>query len=247
MGTPQPTSAKPKTVLDQISTHWPVLGDPLQFTMCYASAIQAYLEALLKNRHDAEEVLQDFLLHGLMRGFVRAEQIRGRFRDYLKAAVRHAAIDHLRRQRLPRQGGINLTEIPSGEDPIETAWVDEWRRCLLARAWEALYRRQRRTSGNFCHTALRLASEHCEETSEALAGRAAAELGRPVSAAAFRQQVSRARRFFAELLLDEVAKTLEQPNPDQIADEMTEIGLMVYVRDFLPADWRERARQSDSE
>ncbi len=233
-----------QAVLDQISTCWPALSDPTQFALRYATAIQHYLQAIIKNPHDVEEVLQDFLLRGLLHGFVRTDLLRGRFRDYLKAAVRNSALDHLRRRPLPQDHSRDLDELPVAEDnaPMHQAWVAEWRRCVLDRAWEALYRHQRRSPGNLFHTVLRLASEHPEEESPALAVRAAALAGRPLGAAAFRKQLSRARRVFAELVIEEVSQTLAQPNPEDVEAELVELGLFLYVRDFLPADWRESGK-----
>ncbi len=230
-----------QAILDQISTRWPALSDPTQFVMRYATAIQHYLHALIKNPHDVEEVLQDFLLRGLLHGFVRTGQLRGRFRDYLKAAVRNAALDHLRKRTLPREPLLDLDKLSLGEDsgPTQQTWVAEWRRCVLDRAWEALYRHQRRSPGNLFHTVLRLASEHPDEESPALADRAATLAGRPLGAAAFRKQLSRARRLFAELVIKEVAQTLADPAPEHIESELVELGLFPYVREFLPGDWRE--------
>src|SRR4051812_10671065 len=89
--------------LDQISTHSPMIEDPGQFVLRYAPAIRSYLRALLKDSDGAEEVSQDFLVRGLLRGFVRTTELRGRFRHYLKAAVRNAAMNHLQRRRPPAQ------------------------------------------------------------------------------------------------------------------------------------------------
>src|SRR5947208_16957069 len=99
MEPPPAAPSGPHSRLDQISTRWAVVNDPLQFMLRYGPAIQRYLSALIKNPHDVEEVLQDFLLRGLQRGFVRTESLRGRFRDYLKTAVRNAALTHYRRRQ----------------------------------------------------------------------------------------------------------------------------------------------------
>lgn len=241
-----PPAPLAQSSLDQISTRWPVISDPIQFTFCYAPAIQRYLETIVKNRHDAEEILQDFLLRGLRRGFARAADVRGRFRTYLKVAVRHAAVDRLRRGRLTLQGDFDLGQVPDTA-ASEHTWVSEWRQCVLARAWEALYKHQRQSPANFFHTALRLAVEHEADDSPALACRAAQMEGRPINAAAFRQQLSRARRLFAELLLREVAQTLEHPTPEDLEAELMEVGLLPYVRDFLPPDWRSHGTLTASE
>jgi RNA polymerase sigma-70 factor (ECF subfamily) len=229
--------------LDQISTRWPQIKDPVQFVMRYAPAIQKYLEALLKNSHDAEELTQDFLLRGILHGFVRTSQLRGRFRDYLKTAVRNAALTYLQRRRRTRPGGARPEHLSDPAAPPSRAdedWLAEWRQCVLDRAWQALERHQSRSPGNLAHTVLRLATDHPDDDSATLAARAMALIGRPFRADAFRKQLSRARRLFAELLVAEVAHTLERPTPAEVELELVETGLMPYVLPYLPDDWHER-------
>src|SRR6202007_2755458 len=83
--------------LDDISTEWEVVRDPPRFVLRYAPAIQRYFRGLIKNRHDAEKVSQDFFLRVSQQCFVHTRKEGGRFRDYLKAAVRHAALSFLKR------------------------------------------------------------------------------------------------------------------------------------------------------
>jgi hypothetical protein len=64
--------ARPAPGLDQISTHWSAIHDPASFTLRYAPAIRAYLLALLRDGHEADEAAQEFLLRVVERGFVRA-------------------------------------------------------------------------------------------------------------------------------------------------------------------------------
>ncbi|HND56458.1 MAG TPA: hypothetical protein PLV92_28765, partial [Pirellulaceae bacterium] len=49
------------SLLAEISTRWGQLNDPLQFVMRYATAIQCYLRAVVRNHADAEDVGQEFL------------------------------------------------------------------------------------------------------------------------------------------------------------------------------------------
>jgi DNA-directed RNA polymerase specialized sigma24 family protein len=227
--------SQPARRLDQISTYWPALGDPVQFTLRYAPAIERYLYALLRDPHEVEEALQDFLVRGLERGFVRpGGPLSGRFRDYLKAAVRNAAIDRLRQRRLPQQGDLDLTEVPGDEaEEADRRWVEQWRQCVLGRVWEALHAQQKRSAGNLFHLALRLAVEHPEEDSAALAARASAQSGQALSAEAFRKQLSRARRRFAELLVEEVRRTLQDSGRDRVEEELAALGLLSYVSGAL--------------
>jgi RNA polymerase sigma-70 factor (ECF subfamily) len=223
--------------LHEISTRWPLIRDPIQFVLRYAPAIRKYLEALLRNTHDAEDVAQDFLLKGILSGFVRTEQLRGRFRDYLKTAVRNTALNHLQRRRPASLDAADMVRVPDPHDETAAAeeqWVAEWRGCVLDRALQALDAHQRQAPDSLFYTAVRLSLDHPDEDSTALAARASALTGRTVQAAAFRKQLSRARHRFAELVVDEVRNTLEQPTPERVAEELAELGLLEQLRDYLP-------------
>lgn len=242
--TPRDSSAWLAANLSQISTRWPLISDPVQFVFRYAEPIQRYLGAIIKNPHDAEEVVQDFLLRAFQHGFVPERIIHGKFRNYLKAAVRNAAISHFRRQETANRhlvdGKENLLLDAAADAPDEAGqrWLEQWRQCLLDRVWQALDHHQRRSPDNLAYTALRLIVDFPQEDSESLAARASQIADRPVRAPAFRKHVSRARRTFAQLLVEEVAKTLERPTPESVEDELVEIGLMPYLRPLLPPDWR---------
>jgi RNA polymerase sigma-70 factor (ECF subfamily) len=226
---------RPDSRLDQITTRWSTLQDPLQFVRRYATAIRKYLEALLRNPHDAEEAAQEIMLHFVKQGFAKADPARGRFRDYLKRAVRNAAFK--RQRKRPVQLGEEDVARLAVTDPAfvraEQEWLAEWQRCLLNRAWRALEEQQQRSPRNLAHTVLRLTIEHPDEDSPELAERAGRESGRPLKVEAFRKQLSRARRLFAELVRGEVAQTLDDPTPEEIDEELAEIGLRKYLRRYL--------------
>src|SRR6266567_4572428 len=117
-----------------------MLDDPSRFMMRYAAPIQSYVGVIIHNRHDAEEVIQDFLVRVMTHGFAGATPGRGRFRDYLKAAVRNAAAAHLRKAKASqlRQEQSPAEPPKSTEDAaqeFEQHWVQHWRQCVLDRAW----------------------------------------------------------------------------------------------------------------
>lgn len=228
---------EPHSFLDQISTRWAFVNDPSQFVMRYAPAIRNYMGAIIKNQHDAEEAAQDFLLRAVRRGFTSADPDRGRFRDYLKAAVRHAAFKQLHRRRPVALDDLANAAVDHAVQRADHDWNADWQRCVLGRVWRSLERHQMEHDGNLCHTVLRLAVDFPEEDSVKLAARAAALTGHPLRADAYRKQLSRARRLFAEMLLDEIKQTVENPTHGLIEEELIELGLMEYVRDFLPDGW----------
>jgi RNA polymerase sigma-70 factor (ECF subfamily) len=233
------TAPPPRRILEQISTHWPLIRDPAQFVLRYAPAIEAYLGALVRDPHAVEEITQDFLLRVVERGLIPEENLRGRFRNYLKAAVRNAALTHFRRRPTLLLDEDALRSLPAdAPDPTDDDWLREWRRCLLDRVWESLEQQERRSTGNYAYTALRLTTDHPQADSVELAERTSAAVGRPLRPDAFRKQVSRARRDFARYLLEEVVRTVENPTPERVEEELIEVGLMPFLRPFLPDDWR---------
>lgn len=239
---PRPAPEVP-SLLEQISTRWPLISDPLQFVLRYAPALRSYLTALIKDPHDAEDVAQSFLLRMVSQPFSPERMRGGRFRDYLKAALRNAACTHFRRAHRLRGEAAELDRVPApaAESEAETAWLAEWRNCLLNRAWEDLEHHERQAPDGLAYTVLRLAADHPDEDSPALAARAAARVGRGISPEAFRKQLSRARRRFAQLLANAVRQTLERPRPQDVVEELSDLGLMEYVRDFLPESFRRPA------
>ena len=232
-------------LLNQITTRWSIVNDPAKVVVRYAPAIRGYLQALLRDPHDADEVAQEFAVHVLNHKFDNASPQRGRFRDYVKVAARNAALGYLRRRK---RGGkaTTLSEtlertLPndSDPDPISAAndeWIVQWRRCLLDKVWRAIEVHEQRSPGNLYYTALRLSVDLPEEDSESLAARVSAKISKPMRADAFRKQLSRGRRMFAELLVEEVAATMHQPSASEIEEELSDLGLMSYLKDYLPEE-----------
>jgi hypothetical protein len=224
---------QPREGLAHISTDWPSVTDPTRFVLRYAPPIRGYLQLLLPQPADVDEVLQDLLLSVLERGFRPDRVRRGRFRDYLIATVRYRAWRYLRR-KTPRPLTAEQAErlrAPPEAAPGDAEWLAGWRQCLLDRAWERLEGKERRSPGNWHYTALKLATDHPDADSKALAARVPADP--PLSAMAFRKQLSRARAAFARALVDEVGRTLEEPTPDSVTEELAAVGLLEYVRPYL--------------
>jgi len=88
------------------------------------------------------------------------------------------------------------------------------------------------------HTILKLRSENPELNSAALAQRLTEQTGTNYTAANVRQQLHRAKFRFAQFLVQEVGNSLDWPIPDEVEEELIDLGLIKYVRDFLPDDWK---------
>ncbi len=225
--------ATPKSVLEQISTCWPLINNPVQFVMRYARAIRKYVGAVVRDTDQAEEVAQDFLVQVFGKGFCPENVSRGRFRDYLKSAVRYVAISHLRKRRDSPISEEMLASLVRPNSEADRAWASEWRSCLLERVWQMLEMYQRETSGKLYYSVLRQYVDDPEADSEAHAARLSQKLGRPVRADAFRQYLSRARRQFAKLVVEEVRRTLQDPTREDIEQELLDLELMSQVKGYL--------------
>lgn len=223
----------PRSMLEQISTRWPMIQSPVQFVMRYARAIQRYVAAMLRDPHEAEEVTQDFLLKVLAKGFCPENVSRGRFRDYLRSAVRYVAISHLRKGKPSLLGESELAELTREEAPADAAWQADWREVLLERVWQGLEAWQQSNSGNLYYTVLRQFTSDASADSTRHAARLSESTGKPVTPESFRQTLHRARRQFAQILVDEVRRTLESPTAASVEEELIDLELMPYVRDFL--------------
>lgn len=228
---------EPRSILEQISTRWSEVGNPIQFVYRYGPAVRAYLAALVADPHDAEDVTQDFLLRMIRQPTLTPERVqRGRFRDYLKAALRNAATDHFRKKGGHARAASGVPElVPAAAEPsADSAYDLEWRKVLLDRCWDALEAQERASADNLGYSVLRLTVDRPDADSAALAAELSARVGRAVTPEAFRKQRSRARKAFAQLLVNEVRQTLEAPTADGVVGELTDLGLLEYVREYLP-------------
>jgi Sigma-70 region 2 len=216
-----------------ISTDWPSITDPTKFVLRYAAAIRGYLEALLPQPSDVDEVLQEILLYVLERGFTPERVRRGRFRDYLVATVRYSAWRYLRgKKNRPRSAAqADGRKAPEQAAPEEAQWLTDWRQCLLDWAWATLEFKQRHSPGNWHFTVLKLTTDNPDADSKQLAAQVAAVPA--LTTVAFRKQLSRARAAFARALVEEVERTLTNPTAEAVLEELADVGLLDYVRPYL--------------
>lgn len=202
----------------------------------YGGAVRRYLCACLRDADAADEVFQEFALRFVRGDFRSVDPQRGRFRAFVKTVVYRLMIDH--RRRKGRTGkehalGVDPAARPECDDnAADELFLSSWRDELLARAWRGLEEYEQKT-GSAYHTALRLRVDEPELRSNDLAVRLTDRLGKPMTPEAVRVLVHRARDRFAEILLDAVASSIEDPSPDAIEEELIDLRLLDYCRDTL--------------
>jgi RNA polymerase sigma-70 factor (ECF subfamily) len=202
----------------------------------YSGAIRRYLLGAVRDQDDAEELFQEFayrFLHGDLRG---ANRERGRFRDFVKGVLFHLIADfHNRRKKRPRALTPDQPE-PAVDPPslldIDRTFLRNWREALLARCWSLLESIEKDT-GHLYYTVLRFRFEHAELSSAEMASKLSTQIGKPVTSAGVRQTLHRARDKYADLLIEEVAHSLDHPTVEHLEQELEDLGLLEHCRPAL--------------
>lgn len=232
--------------LSQIETMWTVVRQAHAGTADEAGAAQArllkryslaisrYLRGALRDNEAADDLFQEFALRLVRGDFKRADPERGKFRRFIKTSLYHLVVDHQRRRHArPLLGEVH--EPIDHAEPLaesEARFIADWRAELLRRAGQALAERDGQT-GQHLFAVLRLRADQPELRSAELAERLTAELGQAVSAGWVRKRLHQAREKFADLLLDEVAHSLETSSSNELEEELIELGLLDYCRENL--------------
>jgi RNA polymerase sigma-70 factor (ECF subfamily) len=211
-------------------------SDALRLLMLrYSGAVHRYL---LKTVGDAEEVNdldQEFALRFLKGKFLNYDPKVGRFRDYVKRAVRNLMIDYYRRKDKTRRldTSMELKVVgQNGLEDLEERIIEAWRDDLLDRAWDSLHDHEKRT-GQPYHTVLKFRVTHPDETAAEMAEQISPTLGRPLSAGAFRQLLQRAREKWAGSLIDEVKLSLKSPSRENVEEELADLRLLHLCKPVL--------------
>jgi RNA polymerase sigma-70 factor (ECF subfamily) len=200
----------------------------------YCGAIYRYLLGMVRDPDTAEELSQEFALRFVRQGFKGVRPERGRFRDFVKKALSNLVADHFRRLRT-RAGPLATDQVPAAVDDVdagEAEFIRHWRGELLGRAWESLAAEDS-ASGRQFYAVLRWRVEHPREPASRLASSLPARSGKSLTEGAVRVTLHRARERFADLLLDEVARSLETADLERIEQELIDLDLFTYCRPAL--------------
>jgi len=241
-------SFSPRLVM--IETQWSLLrkahqaslvtGNEARSTlvMRYSTAIRSYVRAMTGNDQDADEIAQDTVVRLLKGDFAGANPERGRFRDLLKVAVRNMVRNHWDKQNRRKGVDYDLEFVEGNEDTqLDDAWESSWRQNVLDIAWSQLRDYQEQTSGSVAFSVLKLRAEQPQLDSTQLAAELSTQIGREIKPAAVRQQLRRARVRFAELLVEEIANGLDQPDRGRIQEELISLGIYENIKDVIPKQW----------
>lgn len=230
--------------LSRISTIWTVMdqahkGPPEAASAArelllqrYGPAVRRYLLGALRDPDAADDLTQEFAL-SLVRGeFKGADPTRGRFRNYVRSVLIHL-LNRYRKRELKRPRAVPANDpvlaglccLPEDRD---AEFRSSWRHTLLDRANGALADAQ-----PVYHAVLRCRRDHPEARSAELARRVGERLGRTFTADNVRQTLHRARELFADLLLNEVAQSLENPTLERVEEELCELELLDHCRPAL--------------
>jgi RNA polymerase sigma-70 factor (ECF subfamily) len=232
-----------KDRLSQISTLWTVLFQAHQATgdaavtakqalvQRYCSAVYRYLLGAVGTEEVAADLAQEFALRFLRGDFQRADPQRGRFRNYLKTALVHLVNDHYRaQQQQPRPfapDGPEAAVSPQRDPDSDLDFLASWREELLERTWAALAQ----VNAPY-HAVLLFRVSNPEMASSQMAEQLSAQLGKPVTAAWVRKTQQRAHDKYAELLIEEVAVSLEQ-DTESLEQELADLDLLRYCKAAL--------------
>jgi RNA polymerase sigma factor (sigma-70 family) len=247
------------TPLQDMVTRWSLLidaqktqGDAAedarnQLIVRYHRAVYRYVLRLLGDEHAAAELLSDFVvrLKEVAPFIKRADPSKGRFRHYLQAVLWRMVQDY-HRQRQRRKNRLERLakkheepEYPEPSSADEQEFLQVWRRDILDQVWTALDVLER-DRGKPYATLFRLlpADDQPQPRSEELAQKLSMALGKTYSRDATRQLLHRGRELFADLLVNEIRRTLEakgdKPTVDDIQQELISLGLFnAYCKKVL--------------
>jgi RNA polymerase sigma factor (sigma-70 family) len=187
----------------------------------YHDAVTRYIYLKVRDKHLADEVLQEFwtkLLTGKLSG---ADKSKGRFRDYLRTVLHRLIIDHFRTRK--------LQPLPPG-DLLDSSRPDAdfdqvWREAVINRVWARLETYQASTPKNRYATVLQLRRDYPKASIDEIAVKLGEMTRVQVTPEAFRKNLQRARAKFIELLVQELRETIHPISPEAIEAEIYDLGL----------------------
>jgi RNA polymerase sigma factor (sigma-70 family) len=200
----------------------------------YRGAVYQYLLGATRNPDVADDLFQEFATRLCSGKFATANPERGKFRNFLRTALINLINDY--RRQNARTGGFTNDEEPPAETTetkdLDRLYVDALRDDLLNVTWN-LVRCFEQELGQPYYTVLRSRISQPEMNSEALAAWLNEQSGgqSQYTAASIRKTLQRARSYFADVLIEEVAQRLGTHQLDEIERELIDLGLFAYCKE----------------
>jgi RNA polymerase sigma factor (sigma-70 family) len=204
----------------------------------YHGAVNRYLLTRLGDPHAVDEVYEIYVdrvkeNHPFLQ---RADMEKGRFRHYLRRILQNLIIDHYRRQqskgeqRLPAELEADVFVAPPLTNEEEEQFRREWVSELMHHTWKALETLSRAKDKPFYDLML-FKAENPQSRSRQVAEHFSKLWGKSVTEANVRQMLHRGQELLSDLLLDEVAHSLEKRlesavTADQVEEELVELQLL---------------------
>jgi RNA polymerase sigma factor (sigma-70 family) len=244
-----PESLMDEPRIDAIATRWSLVRHPgpghapestaearKLLVLRYAAAIRRYVGAMVRDDEQAAELSQDVVVR-LMRGdFAGADPEKGRFRDLLKVAIRNMVRNHWQRSARDRRHEANLELVTDDAlEEQEREWTAAWQRSVIQHAWARIDEADRRPAAggkaNSPMDVLKLRIEHPDASTAELANLLSARWKTEVKPDNCRQLLSRARKRFAAVLIDEVRSGLDDESDDRLQEELAALKLLEWIGD----------------
>lgn len=214
-----------------VTTHWSVVlaaqRNPAGVDVALEQLCRVYwwpLYAFVRRRgygiHDAQDLTQEFFARLLAKDFLGAvDRTKGKFRSFLLAALEHFLAKEWRRSNAQKRGGgctfISIDDatescyqqIPVAHSTPEQIYDQQWAVTLQQQALDHL-KAEHAARGKLALYKATYQLIPREKSSQSRAG-LAAQLG--MTEAALKMTLSRMRERYVELILAEVAKTVNSP------------------------------------
>jgi len=216
---PLDESGRTKVNLVRSSQPWTEADSAAGFVLRYLTPMRRSLTAALGSTSEADRALKLFLGHLVSVGF--GEHRQGRLRDFLIKGIRSAAKNRINEMPPEQRNRVRLDEVTADSK----AWITLWREGLLERAWRSLERQEHAHPDTPVYSLLHSATRNPQATPEMLAAQLATDENISLDPQQVPGLLASARAVFAQLIADEVAETLDDPNEESVKQEIARLGL----------------------
>ena len=233
--------------LSMIQTRWTLIGQAhgeaasqqarSDLLIRYYDPITKYVIAILRNNgvhaSQIDDVAVDFCNRFSMKflegAFHRASPQKGRFRNYVKTAIKHEIWKYLKSERnVACSLADDIAQMPTPDESMD----DDWRGVILEQALGRLQDEFPRY-----HAFLQLRRELSEASSQELSEKYFLETGEEVSKANVRKLIEKARKKLSSFIFADVLNSIEAPSRDKVLAELKALRLTKYCHHLLDEAW----------